>query len=229
MATGDPGSIGRSDDGRGGIQVIRRAGRVLRALGDQPRGVRLTDLAEQVDLPKTTVHRLVGALSDEGLARVDPLGRIWLGPTLAALATVAAGDVAGQLRPVLLDLHERLGETVDLAVLDGSSVRFVDQVNRAQRLHVVSEVGARFPLHCTANGKALLAALPEEQVVRILPARLEAFTPNTTTDRNDLLRELAQVRVDGVAYDDQRGGGHTRRPGGRHLGAGAQRAGRRPG
>jgi DNA-binding IclR family transcriptional regulator len=176
---------------------------VLRALGEQPGGLRLTELAEQVDLPKTTAHRLVGALADEGLVRTDPLGRIWLGPALAALAGVAAGDLARQLRPVLLSLHQQVHETVDLAVLDGPSVRFVDQVQGGNRLQTVSEVGARFPLHCTANGKALLSALPREQVERLLPARLERLTANTTTDRDLLLAELKRVRAEGVAYDRQ--------------------------
>jgi DNA-binding IclR family transcriptional regulator len=197
-----PGRTG-ADEGRGGIQVVRRAAAVLRVLGDQPGGLRLTDLALEVDLPKTTVHRLVGALADEGLVRTDPLGLIWLGPTLAALAGVAAGDLARQLRPALLSLHQQLHETVDLAVLDGPSVRFIDQVQGSSRLHVVSEVGARFPLHCTANGKALLAALPPAQAERLLPATLERFTASTTTDRSLLLAELARIREEGVAYDRQ--------------------------
>jgi DNA-binding IclR family transcriptional regulator len=171
--------------------------------GDQPGGLRLTDLAEHVDLPKTTVHRLIGALGEEGLVRTDPVGRIWLGPTLTALSAVAAGDLARQLRPILLSLYERAGETVDLAVLDGPSVRFVDQVQSAQRLHAVSAVGARFPLHCTANGKALLAALPLEQADRLLPEHLEAFMPHTVTDRASLFEELAQVRKEGLAHDRQ--------------------------
>ncbi|MGZ4198844.1 MAG: IclR family transcriptional regulator C-terminal domain-containing protein, partial [Thermoleophilia bacterium] len=66
---------------------------------------------------------------------------------------------------------------------------------------IVSEIGARFPLHATANGKALLAAVPPEELADLLPRRLTASTENTVTDREALLRELDEIRATGIAYD----------------------------
>jgi DNA-binding IclR family transcriptional regulator len=184
-----------------GIQVLQRAARVLRAVGEQGGGLRPAELAPHVDLAKTTLHRIVTALADERLLRVDPSGRIWLGPGVAALARAGCGDLAEQLRPVLVDLHRAVDETVDLSVLDGASARFVDQIASRHRLRAVSTVGAAFPLHCSANGKAMLAALPVTVADELVPTRLEAFTPHTIVDRGALFAELDAIRVTGVAFD----------------------------
>jgi DNA-binding IclR family transcriptional regulator len=186
---------------RSGIQSIARAAQVLRALQDVPGGIGLAELAQRVALPKSTVHRLVGALSQEDLLAAGPAGLIVLGGGLAALAAAAEDAMPRRVRPVLEDLSRRLGETVDLAVIDGAHVRFVDQVPGAHRLRAVSAVGAEFPLYCTANGKALLAEMPSEAVTVLLPARLRRFTPRTIVSRAALIEELAEVRRRGIAFD----------------------------
>lgn len=186
---------------RDGVQSIARAAAVLRALGPAPGGLSLGDLAEAVELPKSTVHRLVGALVDEGLLARSPGGDVVLGPELARLAGAARADIAGRLQPVLVALGAELDETVDLAVPDGDVARFIAQVPAPRRLRAVSAVGTAFPMYCTANGKALLAAMDDERVVALLPAALPAFTPATITDRADLLAELAEVRRTGLALD----------------------------
>lgn len=92
-------------------------------------------------------------------------------------------------------------ETVDPSVLDGSGARFIDQIPSTRRLVAVSAVGVTLPLHCTANGKALLAALPADQAAAVLPARLGEFTARTITSRRALWSELEKVRASGVAFD----------------------------
>jgi DNA-binding IclR family transcriptional regulator len=186
---------------RGGVRSIARAGAVLRALESAPAGLPLGELSTAVDLPKSTVHRLVAALAAEDLVGTAPDGRIRLGGGLARLGAASRESLGAELMPVLRDLHAELDETVDLAVLDGGSARFVEQIAAPHRLRAVSAVGAAFPLHCTANGKALLAALPPEHARALLPARLERFTPDTIVARKDLLAELDAVRAAGVARD----------------------------
>jgi DNA-binding IclR family transcriptional regulator len=184
-----------------GVQSIARAGRVLRALEAAPDGLALGELATKVDLPKSTVHRLVGALTAEDLATTAAGGRIRLGGGLARLGAATRQTLRHDLRPVLERLRADVDETVDLAVLDGTVARFVDQLPAPHRLRAVSAVGVAFPLHCTANGKALLAAMTDEQCRALLPARLERLTPHTITRRAALLAELERVRRDGVAFD----------------------------
>ena len=188
-----------SDVSRPSIQAIARAASVLRALHQVPDGLALGDLAAAVALPKSTVHRLVAALEEQGLVISGP--RIVLGPELSRLGTGPARSLPDALAPLLAELRTHVRETVDLAVLDGATARFVTQFPAAQRLRAVSAVGERFPLHCTANGKALLAALAPAEVVALLPARLPRLTPATITSRARLLTELELVREAGFAVD----------------------------
>ncbi|MGC1851081.1 MAG: IclR family transcriptional regulator [Solirubrobacterales bacterium] len=188
---------------RTGVQAIARAGAVLRALEAEPRGLALGEIAAAVELPKSTVHRLVAALVEEDLLTQEAGGKIRLGNGLARLAAASREALADRLRPVLLDLRRELDETVDLAVLDDDAVRFVDQIPAPRRLHAAAAVGELFPLHCTANGKALLAAMPTEEATARLPVPLPRFTPKTIVSCEKLLAELAQVRSTGVAFDHE--------------------------
>jgi DNA-binding IclR family transcriptional regulator len=197
MANGEVTEVGR----RHGIQVVARVADVLRALERAPEGLGLTELSTVVEMPKSTVHRLVGALESEDFLRSDGLGRIRLGPALARLGAATRGGLRDQMHPHLVRLHQELGETVDLSVLDDASARFVDHIPAPHRLRAVSAVGTSFPLHCTANGKAFLASMSDEQASALLPARLPALTDHTITARKDLWADLERVRVDGVAYD----------------------------
>jgi DNA-binding IclR family transcriptional regulator len=188
---------------REGVQAIARAGRVLRALEAAPDGLALGELSRQVELPKSTVHRLVAALAAEDLLSATAGTRIRLGGGLIRLGSASRQALGQRVRPVLEELRAKLDETVDLAVLDGATMRFVDQLPAARRLRAVSAVGASFPLHCTANGKALLAAMPEEQALALLPSPLPLLTANTITERSELRDQLAQTRARGVAFDHE--------------------------
>lgn len=188
--------------GRTGVQVIERGSRILRALAQEPGGLSLSQIATRVGLARSTVHRLVTALQDELLiVPASPDGRFRLGPSVAVLGLAAQREVTLHLHQFLVRLSRELDETVDLAVLDHDQVLFIDQVSAPRRLRAVSAIGSVFPTHCTANGKALLARLPVEKVVALLPERLEALTPNTITRRDELLSELDEVRESGVAFD----------------------------
>ncbi len=186
---------------RNGIQVVARVADVLRALEQAPDGLSLSELALAVGMAKSTVHRLVSALEAEDFVTPAGAGKIHLGRGIARLGAATRGGIRDQVRPFLMRLHQELEETVDLSVLDGSMVRFIDHIPAPHRLRAVSAVGAAFPLYCTANGKAFLAAMPEEQASAILPARLPALTRQTITARKDLWAELERIKADRVAYD----------------------------
>lgn len=190
-----------SDTPAAGIQSIARAAAVLRALERSPEGLGITELAATTELPKSTVHRIVTALVEEELLARGTGSRVRLGPAISRLGSAAHEGLAERMRPVLLGLRRELDETVDLSVLDGAAARFVDQVPAPRRLRATSSVGELFPLHCTANGKALLAALPVETAETLLPPRLARLTPQTITSRTALLEELVQVRETGLAFD----------------------------
>ena len=189
------------EERRNGLQLIGRAADVLRALGATPEGMTLSELAQAVGLAKSTTHRIVGALESEDFVGTSAEGRLRLGRGLSQLGASARGALRLELRPILVRLAQETAETVDLSILDGGAATFIDQIPSTQRLRAVSAVGISFPLHSTANGKALLAALPPEQAAAILPTRLQRDTPKTITSRRELWSELDEIRATGIAYD----------------------------
>jgi DNA-binding IclR family transcriptional regulator len=187
---------------RAGIQVIARAAEVLRLLQAIPAGLSQTEIADRLGLARSTIHRILGALEVEGLVAAGvPRGRYRLGPEIARMADGARHSMVAQVHPYLEELSREVDETVDLSVLDGDQVTFIDQVVAAHRLRAVSVVGASFPLYCTANGKALLAMMPPAIADQLLPATLPALTPDTVTDPAALHQQLDGVRRAGVAFD----------------------------
>lgn len=188
---------------RSPVQVVQRVAAILFALRGEPEGLSLSEIASRVGLARSTVHRLVTALEHERLVTAaTPTGGFRLGPALASLVVAASHDFTLAMHPHLASLSQELDETVDLAVLEHDRVLFVDQVAAdTRRLRAVSAIGAMFPAHCTANGKALLAQLTNDELERLLPTRLERLTPYTITSRAKLLEELETVRKDGIGYD----------------------------
>lgn len=186
-----------------GIQVISRAAAILRTLADNPRGLSLGEIAKAVQLPRSTVQRIVDALDGEGLVVSGALaGGVRLGPALLPLAAGARFEIAEIIRPRLEELARATGETVDLALFDQDKAVFIDQVQGSHRLRAVSAVGVSFPLYCSSNGKAMLAALPSEKLKRLKKHMvLTAQTPNTITDWDALEATLAEIRKTGIAYD----------------------------
>lgn len=182
--------------------MISRAASILWVLRDHPEGYSLSQLAKETGLARSTVHRIIGSLEAERFVSwVGPNGRVRLGLGLASLGAAVSTDLRRELRPYLEGLSLDLDETVDLAVLDKDNALFIDQVASPQRLQAVSGIGVTFPLHCTANGKALLALLPEDQARALLPTSLKAFTPRTQVAVDDLFTELKTIRATGLAFD----------------------------
>jgi len=190
-------------EGHSGIQVLARAVDILRLLHGYPGGLSQSEIGERLGLARSTVSRLLMALEAEGLvASLGPRGRYRLGPELIRLAASARRTAWLDLHPLLVDFSYEIGETVDLSVLEGDRAVFVDQVVADNRLRAVSAVGDSFPLHASANGKAMLAAMPAPDVRRVLSGRLEPFTDHTIVNPADLRAELDRIMAaDGVAYD----------------------------
>lgn len=189
-------------DGRGGIQVIARAAEILRLLQAHPGGLSQAEIGERLGMARSTVSRILNALDDEALiASRGSRGPYRLGPEIARMADTVRLGVVMDVHPFMEELSRELGETVDLSILDGDRVTFVDQVVSPHRLRAISAVGESFPLHCCANGKALLANLPLERQTQAVPSRLARLTANTITTPAALRKELERVRAEGVAYD----------------------------
>jgi DNA-binding IclR family transcriptional regulator len=186
------------------IQVITRAINVLRALEGEPDGLSLGQIALRVDLARSTVQRIVDALRAEHfLIAATPTSGVRLGPALIRLAASASVEFDLITRPIMAELSQQLHETVDLSVLKGYTAVFTDQIQGAHRLRAVSAVGETFPLHCTANGKALLSLMTKQNLDKYLRTPLLRMTPATVTRPAELRAELEACAKSGVAFDNE--------------------------
>lgn len=180
----------------------------LRLLGSYPDGVGLNDLAKRLNSPKSSIHRALGALRRAGLVEQDRDGKYRLGYGFLKLAFSYYEDLdeVGRIRPVLIDLAERFGETVHYAVLDGSEVVYLAKVQPAEaRFQMTSVIGGRNPAHCTGLGKTLLAySLPDRTAVDEFVSRfgpLERRTIHTIVTAAGLHRNLTEIRARGYGTD----------------------------
>ena len=190
------------------VESVDRALRVLVLLAQRGEGWTLEELADASDIPKSSLHRVLGALRHRGFAtQPEVSGHYLLGP---AALEIAFGfherlDVRVLARPLLGKLLERYHETVHLAVLGQGEVVYVDKREGSHPIRMSSTIGGRNPAYCTGVGKALLAALlPDDASVRAwvdVHGPLTARTPTTATTADELASRLAQTRSRGYAVD----------------------------
>ncbi|MFF4833587.1 IclR family transcriptional regulator [Streptomyces sp. NPDC001315] len=178
---------------------------VLAAFDHEHPALSLTDISRRAGLTLTTAHRLVGALTEWGALERDATGVYTVGLRLWEIAALAPRGLA--LRqvalPYLEDLYEATHENVQLAVRDGSDVVYIEWLSGRSAVGVHIRVGARWPLHATGVGLALLAHGEPEFQERYCAGPLASFTPYTLTDPARLRRELAEVRHAGVAVSNR--------------------------
>ncbi len=186
-----------------GVQSIRRAFAVLRALADGPLGVSEVAIASRI--PKSTAARLLAALASEGAVEQVPGERRYrLGPDLLAIASGLGEtwDIVAIARPTLIDLTTELGEAAGVSIRDGWTVQYVDQLEppNPNPVAVRDWTGTRIPLHAVSSGQVFLAQLAAPVLARYLAEPLEAFTQRTLTDASALLERLRDIRRDGHAW-----------------------------
>jgi IclR family KDG regulon transcriptional repressor len=189
-----------------GLSSVANALRLLKAFTDDESEIGISALAQRLGLAKSTVHRLASTLVEAGMLEKNlETGRYRLGLALFELGSLVRRkmDVSSEAKPYLKSLREQTGETVHLAILDHTSVLYVNKIESRQAIRMSSSVGSRAPVHCTGEGKALLAFQADEIVEQLISAGLPARTPRTVTDPKALRRDLAAVRARGYAIDDE--------------------------
>lgn len=181
--------------------------RILRYLAGRPAPVAASAIARELELPRSTVYHLLSTLSAHGFVLHMKEDRRW---GLGTSAFELAGGYARQQplarigRPLVAALSDRLGESAHLAVMSGGDVLYIVEERAPRRQALVTDVGVRLPAHLTASGRAMLAALPREQVRALYPSA-SAFPdrtglgPRTPRELRELLRT---VRERGYATED---------------------------
>jgi len=188
----------------GGVHSLERACAILETLADAGGTLGLSQIATRVDLPLPTTHRFVRTLVDVGYLRQEPSRQYSLGPKLIWLGECSTHMLGSWARPYLSDLVDSLGESANLATLEGDQIVYVGQVQSRKSMRMFTEVGRRVSPHCTAVGKALLAQVDPADVQALLSRTgMEAVTENTITDPDVLAIQLEQVRERGYAMDEE--------------------------
>lgn len=189
------------------LQSLVRATSLLNWLAQCPEGTSLSVAAQQTGLPVATAHRILTTLQQERYARFDAERRSWSVGVQAFVTGNAFARHRGLVamaRPRMWALMEKTGETVNLAMEDGGEAVCLVQIEGRQGMRVIARPGSRVPLHCSAVGKALLAAMPEERVMRTFTKRpMARLTPKTLFEFEALHEDLMQCRLRGYAIDNQ--------------------------
>lgn len=183
------------------LESVDNALRILQLL-DARGQLRVYEAAEELGVARSTAHRLLATLRYRGFVAQDAQGHVYRpGRVLAqmGLHAFARRDIRQVSRRHLEELCADLGETVHLMVLEGNGVRFVDGVEGNQPLRVGLRIGILLPAHATAGGKALLAALPTEQVRDLYPRGVSGLTPVTVQSLPEVEEELDEVSRTGYA------------------------------
>ena len=196
-------AIDKSDQ----VQSLVRALSLVNRLAHADEGVNLTEVAQQVGLSPSTAHRLLTTLEQERYVHFDAERRLWsvgVQAFVAGNAFLKTRSLVGAARPVMRALMVESEETVNLAVEDQYEAVYLSQVECRQMMRAFARPGARVPLHCSGVGKALLSAMPDADLSKVLHhrglPRLSDKTIGTTVALRD---DLARSRARGYAIDDE--------------------------
>lgn len=166
----------------------------------------LTELAERLDLPKSSVHRLLAVLIAHGFVEQDPsTKRYQLGMKVFEIGSTVIHRIGlhQAAHPVLEELAIRTGETCHLAVLSGAEAVYVYKIDGNSSIIMSSRVGKRAPCYCTSIGKVLIAWGGEDLFRRVIWMGLHPYTRHTITRESELAAELERVRQQGYAFDKE--------------------------
>ena len=189
------------------VQSLTRGLSILECLARAEGGLSLTDIAHRVTLPPSTAHRLLSTLERGGYVyQAGELGKWYVGLHAFTVGSsfLASRDWVAQSHPYMRRLMEQSGETANLAILDGTEAVFIDQVQCRETMRTIVRLGSRVPLHASGVGKAIFAALPDEQIEAILKVKgLQRITENTITAPETMWASLRVIRQRGFSFDDE--------------------------
>ena len=187
------------------VKSVDKACYLLEVVSEYPEGIAITELAQQVGMYKSTVHRLLTTMMNRGYIEQNiKTGHYKLGYQVLDLGMklLASIDLRSEALPFLKELAESANEVVHLALLDQGEIVYVEKVESQNTIRMHSRVGKRVPVHATGLGKAILAFLPVAEVSKLLDHYgLSALTPHTITDQTRFLAVLEDIQQLGYAMD----------------------------
>ena len=202
---------GVAETGTGTSQSLERGLAILSAFDSERPLIGVSELSRELSLSRSTAHRYIATLAQLGYLQQDPDSKRYrLGPKVLDLgfSAINSMDVREISAPHLRRLSDETGHTVNLAILDGIDVVYIERCRTAQpgqrEIDLNLHVGARLPAYCTAMGKAILAFVSEDRREELI-ARIDFVVrgPNTITDADAFRVELERIRAAGIAVNDE--------------------------
>ena len=188
------------------VQSVARALQVLELLAEENMEVSLTEISKKINWPKSTLHGILTTLRDYRIVDQSAVnGKYRLGIRLFEYGQRIARtwDIRSLAMPVMQELNRAFGEMVQLAAEDSGEVLYIEKLDSTRIIRIVSEVGARLPMHCSGLGKVLLAYKSPAEVKYIMSKRgMPRMSRNTITDIQRLFEELDRIRTQGYAIDN---------------------------
>lgn len=186
------------------VRAVERVCSILDLLQESVDGVSLIDVAQATELPKSSAFRYLWTLEAHRYVERDPeSGHYRLGLGFVAMHSRQLEVLRQRALPWLEKLRDELGETMNLGVLDGDSVIYLEIIESRRGVRLAAKRGDRDPIHATALGKAIAANISETRVREILhESGMPRRTANTITSVDDYFDELAKVRRVGYALDN---------------------------
>lgn len=169
---------------------------------DEPQK-RVTQIATELNLAKSTVSRLLKTLLNSGYVKKDvETQKYSLGNKVLTLysALMSNMEIVKEAHPILEALAKETHESVQLAEIEGSNVIYMEQIKSSYPIQIFAHIGRINPIHCTSSGKLLLAFQEFDVIENILNTELEKYTPYTITDKNILKKQLLEIRNLGYCY-----------------------------
>lgn len=186
-------------------RTLARGLAMLELLSEHPDGLTMRQIAERMELPKSSAFNLVHTLDDLKYVRCDTeSGRYRLSLRLFEVGSAAVNnlDISGVIRQHMAELQREFNETVHCGLPSGDEIVYIDKLESTRPVRMTSHVGLRMPLYCTAMGKAVLAAMGNERVAKMYgDAAFPALARNTVKDIGALFKQLTQVRELGYAVE----------------------------
>jgi len=189
------------------VGVIGKVLSVLELLDASPGGLQLKEIAAGAGINKSTAHRFLSHLEAEGYLFRDALRNYMVGPKLARLGSGVAfqATLSRLARPVMENLRKTTGETVNLAVLDGADVLYIDMIETDHTFRLFTRIGSHLPFYSTSLGKAMAAAITDPTRLDELfsSTEFERITPRTVSSPTSLRKQLSLIRRRGYAIEDE--------------------------
>ena len=189
------------------IKSIEKCFAILDCLHTRQRLMTLEEITQVTGYKKTTCFRLLKTLRTLGIVELSPATKKYqYGPRLAAIGLTALKNMnlRNAALPILQQLRDETGETVNLTILSGAEILYVERIMSDYLVNVNVNIGDRLPVYCASMGKVILAFLPENRMEKILSSiSFERKTDKTILTRSALVAELEQIRTDGYAVNDE--------------------------